>query len=221
MTTTAGPRGPYAKSAARREALATAARDVIAEVGHRALTTAEVAKRAGVSERTLFYHFPTRDHLLVAALEVMDADSQAAVRAHYAEQGITEEFDLDEIITFLSQRDAAHPWKVRLAVAISALAQDPNHPAHEYARRHNDSTREAFARLIRLRQRQGKAHPDLDPDRIGRRLVAVWDGLQAQWLVDPSFDLAAEVQDTFRQLSGQNVMEVREAIDAVMGPRTR
>lgn len=56
-------------------------------------------------------------------------------------------------------------------------------------------------------------HPDLDPEPVARRLVAVWDGLQAQWLVTPDFDLADEILASFRQLSGQNVMEAKVAFE--------
>jgi hypothetical protein len=122
----------------------------------------------------------------------------------------------ERIVATLALRDAERPWKVRLAVALSAYAQDPDHPAHDYFVRHNAYATEQFARLMVMMQRRGDAHPDLDPVRVARRLIAVWDGLQAQWLVTPDFDLAVEVQESFRQLTGQNVMAVRQAIDEVM-----
>lgn len=216
-------RGPYAKSAERRAALATAALDVIKQSGHQAVTTSVVARSAGASERTLFYHFPTRDHLLVAALELADQESSVAMKsAPWATVGVPpygfdpHSMTFERIVATLALRDAERPWKVRLAVALSAYAQDPDHPAHDYFVRHNAYATEQFARLMVMMQRRGDAHPDLDPVRVARRLIAVWDGLQAQWLVTPDFDLAVEVQESFRQLTGQNVMAVRQAIDEVM-----
>ena len=47
-----------------------------------ALTTAAVAQRAGMSERTMLYHLPTRDHLLVAALERVPAWVGERLAAH-------------------------------------------------------------------------------------------------------------------------------------------
>ncbi len=214
MSRPAGRRGPYAKTAGRRADLARAALDVVKEHGHDALTTGEVARRAMVSERTLFYHFPTRDHLLVAALELSDAEQAAAVARLLPAGG--GEPGPDDVIRVLSQCNADQPWRLRLAAALGAHAPDPDHPAHAYVARHHAHAIERFADLTRSMQRRGEAHPDLDPVRVARRLVAVWDGLQQQWLVAPDFDLAAEVQEAFRELTGHHVMQVRHAIDQVM-----
>ena len=70
--------------------------------------------------------------------------------------------------------------------------------------------------MLRHRQHRSLAHPDLEPEAVARRLVAVWDGLQAQWLVAPTFDLAEEILASFRQLSGQNVMEARQAFEQAL-----
>ena len=48
-----------------REALLVAALELFAEQGYDATTTAAIARRAGVSEMTLFRHFATKDALLV------------------------------------------------------------------------------------------------------------------------------------------------------------
>ena len=63
-------RGPYAKTQARRAEIARAALDVVTTDGHKAVTVASVAARSGLSEATVAYHFATRDHLLVAAVEL-------------------------------------------------------------------------------------------------------------------------------------------------------
>ena len=48
-----------------RAALLGAALELFARQGYEATTTAAIARRAGVSEMTLFRHFPTKDALLV------------------------------------------------------------------------------------------------------------------------------------------------------------
>ena len=50
-----------------------AAIDVIADQGPEELTIPFVAKRAGVSVRTVYFHFPTKEALLTAAGEEFDA----------------------------------------------------------------------------------------------------------------------------------------------------
>ena len=211
-------RGPYAKTAARRTAIADAALEIIRTLGHQNLTTGEVARRAGVGERTLFYHFPTRDHVLVAALERIDELSTSEALTHYATSPPDEY--LQRVIELLVESISGEPWKAALSIALSGHAQDPDHPAHEYFVRHYATAVAGFAELIRSRQAAGLAHPDLDAEGVSRRFVAVWEGLQAQWLVNPSFDLRKEIGGAFRQLSGQEVMEFRQALDALVTSAT-
>lgn len=42
-------------------------------------TTKSIAERAGVSERSIFVHFPTRNDLLVAAVELQSEEVEAAI----------------------------------------------------------------------------------------------------------------------------------------------
>lgn len=207
-------RGPYAKTAERRTSIADAAIEVIREIGPVALTTPEVARRAGVTERTLFYHFPSRDHVLVAALERVDELSTAEALAQFAAD-VPERY-LEHVMDLLMRSVSGEPWKAALTVTLSGHAQDPNHPAHEYFVRHYAQAIAGFAAMVRVHQAQGLAHPDLDVESVARRLVAVWEGLQAMWLVTPNFDLAKEVTAAYRQLSGQNVMAFRQVLDGLV-----
>lgn len=65
--------------------------DVVIEKGHGKVTTAEVAARASTSEATVLYDYPSKDHLLVAALE-LDRDlglEQAERDSYHPEDGLT------------------------------------------------------------------------------------------------------------------------------------
>ncbi|MBW3084207.1 Nucleoid occlusion factor SlmA [Austwickia sp. TVS 96-490-7B] len=64
------------------QALKRAAFALFTERGYEATTTAHVAERAGVSEMTLFRHFPTKDALLLA--DPFDPLMAEAVRARPA-----------------------------------------------------------------------------------------------------------------------------------------
>src|SRR5215207_1218180 len=57
------------KKRAAREAIAAAARRLFAERGFDAVTVAEVAAAAQVSEKTVFNHFPTKEDLAFAGRE--------------------------------------------------------------------------------------------------------------------------------------------------------
>ena len=200
-------RGPYAKSAQRRDDIANAAFEIVSDEGYRAVTNAEVARRAGVAERSVSYHFPSREHLLVAALEA----SERATRGAFVDQP-----DLETSLGNVARFEVEHLNVLKLRAALNAEASDPDHPAHAYAVRHYAAATAGLASLVRSHQERGDYHPDLDPDATARRLVALWEGLQARWLVDRDFDLADELTQTVRHLSGRAAMEAKRAIDSLM-----
>lgn len=61
------------------ETLRQAALELVAELGYDAAATAQIAERAGVSEMTLFRHFPSKEALLLA--DPFDPLMAEAVRA--------------------------------------------------------------------------------------------------------------------------------------------
>ena len=204
-TTSTGSRGPYARSAERRRSIARAVLDTVREKGHDRVTTAETARRAGTSEATALYHFPTKEHLLVAALELSDEES--ALRPFTTDPGM----GLDELRTFVdTTTERAHI--MRLHTALLGRATSPDHPAQEFLARHNREAVAHVARVVRHRQRAGTAHPGFDAVEVARQFLATWDGLQAQWLLDPSFDFGDHLVQAFRRLTGQNWMEGRAVL---------
>jgi AcrR family transcriptional regulator len=63
-----------------REATLAAAMELLEQVGYSRLRTADVAKRSGMSEGTLFHYFPTKHELVAAAAErALDQLLQRAV----------------------------------------------------------------------------------------------------------------------------------------------
>jgi AcrR family transcriptional regulator len=203
------PRGPYAKTRERRAAISAAALALVIEKGHRNVTTTEVAARAEVTEATVLYHFPTKDHLLVAAKQA-DDDTTAET------WGTLEEVSahgFEELLATAIQRGIGRPNTLRLLMSLSADACDPEHPAHAYIERRQMDVAAYFSEILRRQQATGLAHPDIDPEPFGRQMIAVWDGLQAQWLVNPSFDLANEVIEAFRRLTRQEAMQAKRAMN--------
>ncbi len=68
------------KKRVARQAIATAARRLFAERGFDAVTVAEVAAAADVSEKTVFNHFPTKEDLAFAGREQGLMQLVAAIR---------------------------------------------------------------------------------------------------------------------------------------------
>ncbi|SEK54024.1 DNA-binding transcriptional regulator, AcrR family [Rhodococcus maanshanensis] len=64
-----GPRTQAQRTAATRAKLLDAAITLLVEVGYARTSTQEIARRAGVSRGAQLHHFPTKESLVVAAVE--------------------------------------------------------------------------------------------------------------------------------------------------------
>jgi len=64
----------------RREAIILATIDTIDECGVQAVSTKEIAKKQGVSERIIFKHFPTKNDLFIAVLEYFTKYDDAIIQ---------------------------------------------------------------------------------------------------------------------------------------------
>ena len=213
MDSTTAPRKRYAKTLERRSAVARAALDIVLEKGHRALTTAEVAARASISETAMLYHFPTRDHILVAAMELADEDYRAILTAEFH---VIDGGNADWPPPAMAHLTLDDQATTRLFLALSAEAVNPEHPAHAYLKAHHEQVIFEFTEGVKRRQAKGIADPKLDPDRVARQMMAAWSGLRMQWLIDPSLDLTAAVSQSFLALNGYPLMKFKQEMTEFM-----
>ncbi|MBY8861800.1 TetR/AcrR family transcriptional regulator [Nocardia sp. CA2R105] len=204
MSTAPGTnRGTYARTAERRSAIARAVLDLVLEKGHGGVTTAETAARAEISEATVLYHFPTRDHLLVAALRLaFDEDDERLSSGQ-------PDVDLDGLRRYVigGNREVA-----LLYTMLAGYTGTPGHPAREFFAEHYAQALERWTAIIAARQQAGLAHPGIDAAEAARQFLAAWTGLRTQWLIDPGFDLGESVVTAFRRSTGENVMDLRRVL---------
>jgi AcrR family transcriptional regulator len=187
-----GARGSYAKTKERRQTIAEATLALVVKKGHRAVLTSDVAKLAGLSEPGVLYHFPSKDELLLSALQYFD-DVQLAALSD------------GESIAQASTRAVAGVNRtniVRLHTAMSGEASDPAHPAHEYFKQRWRRSNGLMADNIRLLQAEGIVDESIDADRASRLIHAAWEGLQNQWLAEPDFDIGVELDAVIVSLLG-------------------
>lgn len=75
-----------------RQAISSAAFELFSEHGFDAVTVAGVARRANVSEATVFNYFPTKEDLIYSRLEAFEAAMIEAIRERPSGQSITTAF---------------------------------------------------------------------------------------------------------------------------------
>ncbi|MFT4214308.1 MAG: TetR/AcrR family transcriptional regulator [Microbacterium sp.] len=204
-------RGEYAKSAETRQAILDAALAVFAS-GYDRGSLRDIADRVGMSEAGLLHHFKTKSALLRAVLDHRDEHSRSMVDFD-AEDGV----EAMRGLVSLARYNQSVPGIVELYCVLSAEATAPSHPAHEYfVHRYVDvraSIRGCFARAAAA----GRLREGIDPDRAAVATIAMMDGLQVQWLLDPGVvDMADALADFLRALLvGFDMIALDEALDAL------
>jgi AcrR family transcriptional regulator len=176
----------YAKGLAKREEILTTALEVIARTGYRNTSVRELAAAVGLSQAGLLHYFSSKEELFAEILLKRDAVDQARSERNAA--------DLDTLVGVV-RHNAEVPGLVQLYAQFSVEAADPGHPAHAAFVERYQRLRGVLADDIAERQRTGELPTHLDPARIASLLLAVSDGLQTQWLLDPDVDMAAHLED--------------------------
>jgi AcrR family transcriptional regulator len=178
-------RGSYAKGVAKREEILATALDVIARNGYRRTSVRELADAVGLSQAGLLHYFSSKEELFQEILRKRDEVDMT----DFGNEGD------DRIDGFfaLIRHNSEVPGLVQLYAQVSIEACDPEHPAHSFFVERYAQLRGMFGQLVREEQAAGNIDADLDPDRIASLFAAATDGLQTQWMLDPSIDMADHV----------------------------
>jgi AcrR family transcriptional regulator len=159
--------------------IAGVAADQFHEHGITATGVEALSRAAGISKRTLYQRFGSKDGLIVAAYEALDVP-------------VFEMFTLPVEAQTDDPRDQLLGFFVRLEALVrspqfrgcpftnaAAELADPHHPAHAVIRRHKE-------RIRRWLRGRAKAAGAANPDQLSRQLMLVFAGVQSQALLEHS-----------------------------------
>jgi AcrR family transcriptional regulator len=170
-----------------RDRIVAAASDLFYGEGIRAVSVDAVAERAGVTKRTLYYHFASKDDLIAAYLQQREQPNLERFRRWYAdaEGGVAEK--TRAVFRNLARAARRPTWKGCAFLRTSAeLANMPGHPAMKIGAAHKKDFESWFAALF---EAEGLAGPAL----LARQVVLLLDGSFAVVLLhrDPAYMEAA------------------------------
>ncbi|GAA4996451.1 TetR/AcrR family transcriptional regulator [Yinghuangia aomiensis] len=186
------PRGRYAKGVKRRAEILEVALEVFATLGEKGALLKEVADRMGMSQAGVLHYFGSREGLLLWTLGERDRlIAEDVLRVKYGNP-LT---PLAEIL----RRNSDVPGLVRLYVSMAAAAGFPDHPARTVFLVRYTDIREALRDNLAQLQREGRVRADVDVDAVSRLALAAADGIQHQWLIDPTVDMGGVI-DTIVKL---------------------
>ncbi|GAA5034081.1 TetR/AcrR family transcriptional regulator [Microbacterium fluvii] len=175
----------------RRAQILADATALFAREGYGDTSLREIAEAVGISKSTLLHHFATKDELLRAVLAVRD--QSVSGRAESARADAAADVLRDLPLGAQSNTDD-QPGLVEVYAVLSCEAVPIDHPAHEYFRQRFDEAVDYFAAMLRGAQAAGDLPAHRDPESEAVWLIALWDGLQYQWLYDrDAVDVAAQL----------------------------
>lgn len=144
-----------ARSRRTRARLLTATRAIIEDAGFESLTMTEVARRAGVTRRAVYLHFPTRTDLVNALFDHVAAAEQLEDSTRSVWEAADGAAALDEWARHLARY---HPRLIPLARAIDQVYRtDPD--ADRHRERVVQAQRSNCERLVSRLEAEGRLAP--------------------------------------------------------------
>jgi AcrR family transcriptional regulator len=177
-------RKQYAVGVKRREEILQAALEVFSVQGYRGAPMADIADKVGLTLAGVLHYYSSKEKLLAAVLMRRDHGLTPPFQQKWDETG-----SFCQSVHELIARSVSSPHELRLFVTMSAEATDPDHPAHTYFKERYRLSRLHFTEILD----QAKERGEIDPIASGPVLMAVLDGLQIQWLLEPTFDILSEL----------------------------
>jgi AcrR family transcriptional regulator len=182
----------YAAGRRRRVQILSDAMHLFARSGYGDTSLREIAAAVGVSKSTLLHHYPTKESLLGAVL--MERD-EAIRRQGEAIPGRSAADMLRDMPDGAVHNATDEPGLIEVYAVLSCEAVPASHPAHGYFTTRFGHSLDYFRAMFRLAQDDGDLPSHRDPEREAVRLIALWDGLQYQWLYDrDAVDVAAQLR---------------------------
>lgn len=171
----------YAVGRRRRTQILADATRLFARDGYGDTSLQDIATAVGVSKSTLLHHYPSKELLLSAVLTERDS----AINENQGFSGAASAGEVLRSIPDGAARSAQdEPGLIEVYAVLSCEAVPAAHPAHDYFATRFANALEYFTELFRLAQVDGDLPADRDPVHEATWLIAMWDGLQYQWLYD-------------------------------------
>ena len=204
MATSGGSSSPRPETERKRKEILLAAIETFGTKGSTNGTLADIAEQVGITHAGVLHHFGSKHNLLLEVLEFRDQDDVA----HLADRHIPRGPALFAHLVATAQRNALRPGIVQVYTVLSAESVTEDHPAKAFFEdRYRVLRREVDAAFRELCAQEGVTEPET-LDKASASILAVMDGLQLQWLLDP----------TAVDLAGASEFAIQAIVNGVLGP---
>lgn len=189
----------------RREEILKAAMATFGSKGYHNGPLTEIAEQVDMTHAGILHHFGSKDHLLLEVLRYRDESDVAGLDGQHIPGGL----DMFRHLVRTAFLNAQRAGIVQTYAVLSAESVTDAHPAREFFEvRYRTLRREAVEAFEALCVERGVTVPTT-VRHASASILAVMDGLQVQWLLDP----------TQVDLGEASEFAIEAIVSAVLDPR--
>jgi AcrR family transcriptional regulator len=175
----------------RREQILQEATRLFSTYGFRGTSLSLIADAVGLTEPGLLHYFPSKVKLLQGVLEYRER-KDVEKYAHMIDPENVDLAGVMEALEDLVSENAKIPDLIRLFTVLVGESIREDHPSHDFFVDRYARVRQEFVEVFARLSETAQLEPDRDPAQLASIVIAVMDGLQIQWLLDPeNADMAA------------------------------
>lgn len=178
---------PREETVRRRKDILEAALATFGSKGYKAGSLADVAEQVGITQAGVLHYFGSKNQLLLDVLDYRDQSEVQALEGHRMPGGL----DLFRHLVDTAKNNVDRPGIVQAYAVLSAESVTDEHPGREYFRYRYNALRRELAEALELVCASDDPPAASAIDDAAASVLAVMDGLQVQWLLEPErVDLA-------------------------------
>jgi AcrR family transcriptional regulator len=174
----------------RKQQILDAAAMCFARRGFHQTTMQDICREVELSPGAVYRYFPSKDAIIEGMCTRGQEANAAALEEGISAAGTLDAFD-QLIRIFFLEMDSLKSFEV-CALNVELIAESPR---NERVQQLQERTiQEVLSRLVdfmKASQAAGDVDPSLDAEAIGRVMIALYQGLITQRLVEPDVDIAA------------------------------
>ncbi|MFB6707166.1 TetR/AcrR family transcriptional regulator [Streptomyces sp. NPDC056333] len=178
---------PRTKGERTRARILDSATELFSCSGFNGVSLREIAAHAGLTHAGLLHHFPGKEPLLLEVLSRRDRADAAGLFPRIIEPDAAEPPRAERLrrLVAVIARNSETPGLVSLYAKLSAEASAPEHPAHSYFVERYRRLRAEIGALLEELFAAAEPPVKAEPGPAAVQLLALMDGLQTQWLLEP------------------------------------
>lgn len=196
-------KGPRPATLAKRQSIIEAASQVFGEKGYSSGSLTEVAQKVGVTHAGILHHFGSKEKLLMAVLAYRDEIDLVDTPAKRMPEG-------EELLRHLIQTAVNNEQRAGIVQAFaiqSAESVQQDHPTQPHYVQRYQGLRASVTRALLCMAGERGIEPVVSVHQASAAILAVMDGMQIQWLLEPE-------QVSLAQATQQAIEAI---VSAVMG----